>query len=625
MKLFRYAARQFRSKPNYWWLIPLGLYFSSVFLFLACGLFYRQIIQHDYFSQKEKRQNQRRIIIPAARGDIYDRNGKLLVHNLPTFELHLYFDDIRPEIRQEYTHLIQQARSDHKPVNRKQLQQQARINVFQKHCALANTITGRQETIDPQALERHYRESLLLPVTVLSNLSIEEYARLIDGLPPRSPLYIATSYYRFYPYHAAASHILGYVVSSMERVPHTAALRTFQFKGKTGKTGIELSQNSSLLGINGERIFSVDLSGFRADCIQEIPPCKGHDCTLSIDINLQCVAEQALEDKLGSIALIDVNSGEILAMASKPNYDANLLSPRISSEIYQKITQSGAWLNRALQGVYPPASTFKIISTIAFLRHKTSCWDDQDTSQCLGFTKIGPRIFNCDHSVAHGSVSLRKAMEKSCNVYYYLRSQICGAENIADEAKRFHLDKKTAVELPFETNRMIVPTPAWKEKKGYGKWYPGDTANMAIGQGYLLVSPLQMACFMASLAKNRTQTVPYILHDPRHDQSPYPTIGLRPKDYRALIGALQSVIDSGTGRLAKLDRVSSAGKSGTAQVWEQGEKRNVAWFVGFAPVENPSLAIAIAIQENSKHDNYYGGRTAAPIARQILNYYFNTR
>jgi penicillin-binding protein 2 len=470
-------------------------------------------------------------------------------------------------------------------------------------------------------LERHYRESLLLPITILSNLSTQEYIRLVDRLPPQSPLYIATNYYRFYPYKSAACHVLGYVGSDLE-ASSSDSLKTFQFIGKTGKAGIERAQNQTLSGSCGEQIFSVDPSGFRADCIQERYPHKGHDCILSIDIDLQMAAEYALENRLGSAVVLDIPSGEVLAMVSKPDYDVNLLSPKIIAESYQRVTDSGAWLNRTFQGVYPPASTFKIISTIAFLRHKIASWDQSDSIECSGKTKIGTRIFNCDHSTAHGTISLQSAIEKSCNVYFYLRSQDCGIENMTDEAKRFHLDQKTGIDLPFETNRMTIPSPLWKEKKGYGKWFPGDTANTSIGQGYVLVSPLQMACFMASLARNRTQTIPHILHDKTHTQPSTPTIGLANDDYQLLIQTLQSVINSGTGHLAKLDRVTLAGKSGTAQVWEHGEKRNVAWFIGFAPVEDPKIAIAIAIQEQSKYDNYYGGKTAAPIARQILNCYF---
>jgi penicillin-binding protein 2 len=277
----------------------LALCFLLVFLFLAGGLFYRQIIQHSYFRQKEKRQNQRRIIIPAPRGDIYGRNGRLLVCNRPIFDLHLYFNDIRQEIRKAHAQLIRQSKEQKRAVDYPQLQREARKNVVHRYLDLANALTGRRETIADKTLERHYRESLLLPITILSNLSNQEYIRLVDRLPPQSPLYLATNYYRFYPHKTAACHVLGYVATALENTPHQTDLKTLNFAEKMGKTGIELAQNQSLSGKNGEQIFSVDPSGFRADYIRGEPPKKGRDCTLSIDIDLQIAAENALGDKLG--------------------------------------------------------------------------------------------------------------------------------------------------------------------------------------------------------------------------------------------------------------------------------------------------------------------------------------
>lgn len=598
----------------------LFLFFLGVIVFLISGLFYRQIIQHTLFLQKEAYQNQRRMIIPAPRGHILDRNGKIVVQNKPIFNLQLFLDDIRQEVRQEYLSLIRQ-----KKLKRTEATKLSRKNVLQKYLNLVQRITGRTCPIRERSIERHYRESLLLPLTVLSNLTPEEYSRLVDLLPTQSPLYISTDYYRYYPYHTAACHVLGYVSTNHEIHREPNDLRSFLASRKVGKTGIELSQNEALSGTDGEAIFSVDPSGFRAQLIQQTPPQKGADCYLSIDIDLQLAAEQAIGSRFGSAVVLDIPTGEVLAMANYPNYDANLLSPKISTEIYQQITDEEAWLNRALQGCYPPASTFKIISSIAFLRNKVASWDPSDITECIGKTKIGIRTFNCDHSTAHGSVSLATAIKKSCNVYYYTRSQQCGIKTLAEEARRFHLDQRTGIELPFETHRMTIPTAEWKEQHGYGKWFPGDTANTSIGQGYLLFSPLQMACFIASVAANRTLTIPHILHDPQHQQSTLPTIGLPTKTYQKLIQTLQEVIDSGTGRLAKVKNISVAGKSGTAQVWEKGKRRNVAWFIGFAPVERPQVAIAVALQEKTAEDNFYGGKTAAPVAGKILDFYFNQK
>lgn len=602
-------------------ILLLFTIFLGIFLFLVGGLFYRQVTQHNYFLQKGKYQTQRRVFLPAPRGDILDRHGRVIACDQPLFELHLYFDSIRKEIREQYLDLLKQRRQQKKPIDRVKLQQQARQSVVQRHLDQANAITHRNETLDTKKLERHYHQSLLAPFTLFSNLTAEEYVRLTDQLPIDSPLFIATDYYRTYPYGSSACHVLGYVSMTYDLPKTSKELRSFFTGHRTGKTGIELSQNEQLSGIDGEEIFAVDPVGFRSECVERIAPQKGQPCQLSIDIRLQQAVEKAISDYQGSAVVLDVASGEVLALANTPAYDPNLLSPKIPKNVFQEITQRGAWLNRAIQGCYPPASTFKIISSIAFLRNHIATWNADDIEDCSGKTKVGTRLFHCDHKTAHGPVSLAAAIKKSCNVYYYRRSQICGIQNIAEEARRFHLDQPTGIELPFETHRMTIADPEWKKHKKLGEWFGGDTANTSIGQGYTLVTPLQMACFIASIAANRTCTKPHILHNPRHIQTA-PTIGLTPKDYRQLIATLQEVVRSGTGRRAQYKNMAIAGKSGTAQVWEHGQRRNVAWFVGFAPVEKPTIALAVAIQERSSDDNYYGGKTASPVARRIFEAYF---
>ncbi|UPA28540.1 MAG: penicillin-binding protein 2 [Verrucomicrobiota bacterium] len=594
----------------------------GIFLFLIGGLFYRQVTQHSYFLQKGKYQTQRRVFLPAPRGDILDRQGRVIACDQPLFELHLYFDSIRKEIREQYLNFLQEHRQKKQPIDRVKFQQQARQSVVQRHLDRANAITHRHETLDITKLEHHYHQSLLAPFTLLSNLTTEEYVRLTDQLPVNSPLFIATNYCRKYPYGSAACHVLGYVSMAYDLPQTSKELRSFFTGHRAGKTGIELSQNAQLSGIDGEEIFAVDPVGFRSECVERIAPEKGKECQLSIDIRLQQAVEKAISGYQGSAIVLDVSSGEVLALANTPAYDPNLLSPKIPKNVFQEITQRGAWLNRAIQGCYPPASTFKIISSIAFLRNNIATWDANDTENCPGKTKIGTRLFHCDHKTAHGQVSLAAAMKKSCNVYYYRRSQECGIQNIAQEARRFRLDQPTGIELPFETHRMTIADPEWKKQKKLGEWFGGDTANTAIGQGYTLVTPLQMACFIASIAANRTFTRPHILHDAHHTQTA-PTIGLNHKDYRQLITTLQEVVRSGTGRRAQYKNIAIAGKSGTAQVWEHGERRNVAWFIGFAPVEKPTIALAVAIQETSSNDNYYGGKTAGPVAHQIFEAYFH--
>jgi penicillin-binding protein 2 len=193
---------------------------------------------------------------------------------------------------------------------------------------------------------------------------------------------------------------------------------------------------------------------------------------LSIDIDLQIATEHALENKLGSAVILDVHSGEVLAMASKPDYDVNLLSPRIIPKVYKKITDRGAWLNCAFQGVYPPASAFTIISTIAFSRHNITSWDQIDHILCSGKTKIGTHTFNCDNRTAHSTVSLQSAIEKVIMFIFTFEAKIVVAKKLPKKQSIFISIKKTNIELPFETNRMTIPSSAWKEKKVTANGFP---------------------------------------------------------------------------------------------------------------------------------------------------------
>jgi penicillin-binding protein 2 len=421
--------------------------------------------------------------------------------------------------------------------------------------------------------------------------------------------------------------VLGYVVSTQNIDGNGVlddTLMTFKPFGKEGKAGIEWAQDVVLKGDNGGEIWSVDPSGFKRELIEQQTPIPGKDLKLSLDLNVQLVAEEALQGKCGSVVMIEITTGEVLAMTSQPNYDLNQLTPSIPPQTFQAINDRGGWFNRALQGLFPPSSTFKILVAIALLNGKYIHWDD--TIDCNGCSVIGNRKFHCDSHRSHGPIGLFDAIIKSCNVFFFEKTRNIGIHPIIAEAKRFGLDQPTGIDLPHETHRMLIPSPEWKKRRRFGPWLGGDTANTSIGQGYTLVTPLQMACFMASVAGGRTRTHPSVLHDPlRHRENvrqKAENTGLTPEDHSKLLNALESVVLLGTGRRAASETFRIAGKTGTAQVRLHGHKRNVAWFVGFAPIENPEVAIAVEIQEQEDEDSFYGGKESAPIAKAIMEAYF---
>ncbi len=601
---------------------------GALLLILVAGLAFRQLVRTDEYVEREKVQNQRRVLIPGPRGNITDREGRVLVGNRARFSAVLHLAELRLEFRRELIQIVRNYRQMEREIrpSGRELESLARAAVAQRYLDRVNRILGRTDRVDPDALDRHIGQELLLPYILVDDLSPTEYARLLEQLPVRGPLQVYNASMRSYPYGSAAAHALGYVGANDELPASDIEgedLRTFHIRGTIGKDGLEKVYDDQLQGQTGGIIYRVDPAGFKIDPpLYRQKPQQGANLMTSLDIDLQLVADRAMQGLVGGLAVIEVASGEVLALCSKPDYDLNELSPRMSTATFKRINDEGGWFNRAVNGLYPPGSTFKIVTSCAALRAGAISPGEQLT--CNGFHQVGTRLFACHDRHAHGQVDLRKALALSCNVYYYQLGLETGVEALAEEARRFHLDRPSGIELN-ETRRMNVPDPAWKRKTGAGGWNPGDTANMSIGQGALIFSPLQMACFIASFARGESLTVPTILHQPGRSPSgkfPRVPLGLSTADYQAVVDGLERVIGIGTGKLARVEGVRVAGKTGTAQIKKDGKNLNVAWFVCFAPVERPEIAIAIALEGGEPDVEYGGGRHGAPVARAIMQEYF---
>jgi penicillin-binding protein 2 len=339
---------------------------------------------------------------------------------------------------------------------------------------------------------------------------------------------------------------------------------------------------------------------------------------LSIDRDLQAVAEQALATYTGSAIVIDVNSGEILAMANSPSYDQNSLYPSISKGVFDRISEDAGWLNQATQGLFPVGSAFKLVSAVAFIKSEEI--DVEEEWLCIGKYSNGGRQLRCNNHPRGERINLRLAIGKSCNTYVFDRAIRVGHWAIAREAKKFGLGSKTEIELPYEAGGMLIPDALWKREHNFGDWLPGDTLNLAIGQGFVRTTPLNMCCFTASLAKNRYKTKPTIFRAVEKISAAeqcLPTDG-----HKFLVDAMVDCVEHYTGRRAKIDGIAVAGKTGTAQFKEFGRKRNLAWFTCFAPAYDPEIAVTVLIREREDDLNYYGGSHAAPVAKKILLKYF---
>jgi penicillin-binding protein 2 len=614
----------------------LYLFYAAVALILVvlvAGLARQQLFKTDTYHDRERVQNQRRILVPGPRGHLVDREGRLLVGNRPRFAVILNLDDLRPEFRTEFLRIRRAYREldDTNLPGVRELEQIARFTVVNRYLDTVNRLLGRTESLDGKLLHRHYQRHLLLPFVLVDDLRPEEYSRLLEQVPVSSPLQLYTSTKRFYPYGSAAAHTLGYVGSvDLEDVAPEGfpgeELKTFAFKGSIGRAGLERRLDEVLQGETGGTIYRVDPAGYRVNPpLQRRPPVQGRTVVTSLDIDLQRAAEEAMAvtEMAGAAVALDIATGEVLVLASKPDFDLNETAPRISTAKYAEIEEAGGWQNRALQGTYPPGSSFKILTALAGVR--SGVIDPEATVDCQGVFRVGNRPFPCHDGHAHGPVNLTQAIERSCNVYFYKHGVEMGPQAIADEARRLGFGEPTGIELPFETTRMLVPDPAWKRRVEDQPWYQGDTANVSIGQGYLLVTPLQMACFVASVARDETLTRPTLLHDPARGPLRGSPIGIPAAARQAILQGMEQVVSSpqGTARLLntpamRLDGLRFGGKTGTAQVRTRKGTLNLAWFIAFAPVEKPQIALAVMIEGDTPGEEVSGGRYAGPVAHAIL-------
>lgn len=604
--------------------------FALAFLILAIVLGYRQIYLYDYYVEKGERQSMRRVIEPGARGDIFDRYGRLLVTNEPRFSAVVYFNEIRKELREEYFRLkkkyLAAKDSGAEMPSVAQITKQARANVLNGYVDRINMILGSEYKLADDDYDRHFRQKALLPFPLVKNLSAREHAILAERIPIDSPIQIYTDTSRYYPYGARAAHVLGYVGSNVDEIDASnivgSDLRTYSFTGKIGKTGVERAFESVLSGDIGAKIWVVDLAGYQYDNVVNVKPKKGGNVVTSLDIDLQAVIEDSFGDRKGAAVVLDVKTGEVLSMVSKPDYDPNSLSPYISYKVNDEITARDAWLNRATQGRYPPGSPYKIITAMAGLM--TGVIDENSVKTCNGGYKVGSRIFPCNKRYGHGEVDLSAAIAQSCNVYFYMTGIDADIKSIAATAKDFGMDQPTGIEIG--ERRGVIATPEYKREIGYGKWLGGDTANASIGQGFVLETPLEMAAFAASLACKQTRTKVSIIHDPSrkadmeyHNAVPIP---LSDVHYKAILQGMIDAVEKGTCRRSKVEGLASAAKSGTAQVPINGKPSTLAWMIAFAPVENPQIAICVMVEGDETGD-VAGGSTAGPIVRAAFEAYFD--
>jgi len=438
---------------------------------------------------------------------------------------------------------------------------------------------------------------------------LEEYSVYLSGVSVRSDAV------RYYPQGTLAAHVLGYVrqISAQELAnPESAGYRPHDL---IGKAGIEKVAEQFLRGVDGGDQIEVDARGRRVRTLGTVAPRPGQDVWLTLDLELQRAAEAALAGRAGAVVALDPRDGAVLVLASHPTYNPNVFVGALSPEAWRDITGPGhPQHNRATMSRYPPGSLFKIVTAAAAL--ESGACDTESMFRCDGAYRIGRWSLRCWKRAGHGTIGFFRGFAQSCNVMFATLGRRVGPERLADMGRRFGLGQETSVDLPEEA-AGLVPTPEWKRKARREPWYPGDTCQMAIGQGDCLVTPLQVAREVAVVANGGNLVRPHIVARVEGEESiggppAARSVGLRPETIAALRAGMEGVVArGGTAARIATDRYGIAGKTGTAET-PGGEPH--AWFAGYAPSDDPQIALAVIV-EHSGH----GSEVAAPIARYLFD------
>jgi len=592
--------------------LVLSLAFVVVMLLILLGrFFYLQVFRYDYFHTLAESNRIYLVPIVPNRGLILDRHGVVIARNYSGYTLEIAPSKVTdmPALIAELSKLVDITPRD--------------IKRFQR------MLTERQ------ALET---------MPLRSQLSDIEVARLSAQLFRFPGVEIKARLFREYPFSDVTSHLIGYVgrinQNDMDQLEEKEVATNYLGSDYIGKTGIEQSYEDELHGKTGFEQVEVDAGGRAVRVLSRTAPQSGANLVLTLDAKLQDVAEKAFGDYSGALIAIDPTNGEVLAFVSKPGYDPSLFIDGIDTETWDALNNSPdkPMVNRALNGTYPPGSTFKPYMALGALtlgkrRPEQTIFDP-------GYYAFGNHVFRDDKKGGHGSVNMYKSIVESCDTYYYTLANDMGIDSIADFMRQFGFGQRTGVDIKGESEG-VLPSQEWKKKRfkkpEQQKWYAGETISIGIGQGYNSYTPIQLAQAVATLANNGVMYRPHVVQDiiDTHtgektliEPKPLRTIPLKQEDIDVIKRAMVGVNKEGTGARAFAGAgYVAAGKTGTAQVYSlKGEKytegqvkqelRDHALFIAFAPAEQPRIALAVVVENGG-----FGAETAAPIARKVLDYY----
>jgi len=576
---------------------------------LLLGFWRLQIVHAGHYRELAENNRRRNIVVRSPRGLMTDRNGLLLAANRPAFNVAI----VREELEDREATLAW----------------------------LAEVLGESAEKLDERLNERR-GTPIFQPVVIAGDVdraivpAIEARSREFPGV------LIQPEHKRYYPKGLVAAHALGYVGEiSREQLDAWDADR-YRMGDIVGKLGLERVHNDSLSGRAGEEQLFVNSAGRTVQVLNQKAPEPGNTLTLTLDLALQQQAEALLEGKKGAIVVIDVNTGGVLALASAPAFDPNMFAGRFSSSDWDALTSDPAkpMQNRALQSAYPPGSIFKLMMAVAGLENGVIT--PETTTYCRGGGTYFGQWRACHLAGGHGNVNLREAIRRSCNVYFYDIGEKLGRDarnKILDVAQRYGLGARSGIDLLNE-GRGLLPTDEWvAESSADGRWYPGETIGLAIGQGPITTTPLQLA-HMAAILATGVNITPHLVYSEQESTAAatlttplVPRRSVQLSDYHReviLDGMWAVVNENGSGWRARNPGIAIGGKTGSAQVVSLAaagpeedrpeQFRNHAWFVGIAPTDNPQVAISVLVEHGQS-----GGAAAAPLAGQVLKAYFEAR
>ena len=602
------------QREIYYFRLRLAISIGFVLVLLAILLLrfaYLQVVRHDYYQTLAESNRISIVPIVPNRGLILDRNGVVLAHNYSGYTL-----EITPG---------------------KIADLEATINELSK---LVEITPKDRKRFNKLLAERRNFETLM----IRNKLTDEEVARFAAQQYRFPGVEIKARLFRDYPFGARTAHLIGYIgrinQTDVDQLEENDLAANYRGSDYIGKTGLEQSYENELHGTTGVEQVEVDSGGRAIRILSRTPPSSGNTLVLSIDARLQEIAEQAFGNYRGALVAIDPSNGEVLAFVSKPGYDPSLFIDGIDPQSWDELNNSPdvPLNNRALRGQYPPGSTVKPFMALAGLYYNIRSPSRTISDPGYFILPGSSHQYRDWKKGGHGSVDMFKSIVVSCDTYYYGLSNELGIDNIFNYLSRFGFGKKTGVDLEGETSGLL-PSQEWKMRRYQQKWYAGDTVSVGIGQGYSLVTPMQLAYATAALANNGIGYKPHLVREVRGSRNnvirsieskPEVDLQIAPAHLDLVKRAMAAVTQAGgtAAGAAAGAPYHIAGKTGTAQVvaMKQGEKydasklsernRDHAWFVAFAPAEQPKIALAV-LAENGGH----GGSTAAPIARKVMDYY----